>query len=82
MQYQKMEQWINIATMHYIVESCNNISNETIQNIINMCLNSRINGSHKNLMVNEWYSPLYGTKFDNSYYQNRWAELGAAGWTY
>ena len=62
--------------------NCNNLSNASIQNIVNMCLNSNVITSYKNLNNTNSYSPLYQTKFDNSYYQNRWAELDAAGWEY
>lgn len=62
---------------------CNRLSNESIQNIINMCLNSHITAfTYKNLSTSNFYGPLYGTKFNNSYYQNRLTELDAAGWTY
>ena len=70
-------------TMAYMFFACNNLSNESIQNIVNMCINAtNIPSRCKNINNKNSYSPLYSTKFDNSYYQNRWAELDAAGWTY
>ena len=63
--------------------NCNNLSNESIQNIVNMCINSDVTfATYKNISNTNSYSPLYKTIFDNSYYQNRLAELDAAGWKY
>ena len=57
--------------------------NDSIQNIVNMCLNSNITTStYKNLSNANSYSPLYQTKFDNSYYSDRLSDLTNAGWTY
>jgi len=62
---------------------CNNLSNASIQNVINMCLNSNITNSvFMNLNTGSQASPLYATQFNSSYYQNRLAELDAAGWSY
>lgn len=73
----------NVKSMERTFWYCNNLSNESIQNIVNMCLNSNITASYyKNLSNVSSYSPLLQTKFDNSYYQNRWQELTDAGWTY
>ena len=72
----------NVTNMSQMFLNCNNLSNDSIQNIVNMCINSNISSSAKNLSTNYYYSPLYGTKFNNSYYQNRWQELTDAGWTY
>lgn len=70
----------NITNMFY---KCNNLSNNSIQNIINMCINSNITNSIlMNLSNENIYSPLYGTKFDNSYYQNRLTDLTNTNWTY
>lgn len=71
----------NCDSLWEVFRGCNNLSNESIQNIINSCLNAP-NVTYKNLSNTNWYSPLRDTKFDNSYYQNRWSELDAAGWTY
>ena len=73
----------NVTNLSSMFSYCNNLSNASIQNIINMCLNSNItNKAQMNLNNENDNSPLSRTKFDNSYYQNRWAELTAAGWTY
>ena len=61
---------------------CNNLSNNSIQNIINICLNLKLSKDLKNLSNTNYYSPFNGTKFNNSYYQDRWTELTEAGWTY
>lgn len=67
----------------YSFRNCNNLSNNSIQNIVNMCLNSNItNTSFKNLRNTNYYSPFYETNIANTRYQNRWTELTAAGWTY
>jgi len=72
----------NVINMSQMFLRCNNLSNESIQNIVNMCINSNVNSSYRNLSCNNYYSPLYGTMFNNSYYQDRWQELTDAGWTY
>lgn len=73
----------NVISMQSMFFSCSNLSNDSIQNIVNMCLNSNINiSTYKNLNNTNSYSPLYQTKFDSSYYSNRLAELDVAGWTY
>ena len=73
----------NITNMRQTFCNCNNLSNESIQNIINMCLNSNITASSdKTLLTSSWNSPFAMSTINNSYYQNRWAELDAAGWTY
>jgi len=70
----------NVTSMSCAFQGCNNLTNTSIQNIINMCLNSNV--SSGNLNTSYWASPLSETKFDNSYYQNRWSELTNAGWVY
>lgn len=73
----------NIVNMSGMFSFCNNLSDASIQNIINMCLNSNITEiSIKNLSNVLSSSPFANTNIDNSKYQNRWAELDAAGWTY
>lgn len=62
--------------------ACNNLSNASIQNIVNMCLNSNVIASQRNINNTNTYSPLYKTKFNSSYYANRLEELTAAGWSY
>lgn len=69
----------NISSAFY---ACNNLSNASIQNIINMCLVSNIPASKRNLSNTNLSSPFYNTKFNNSYYSNRLSELTAAGWSY
>ena len=63
---------------------CNNLSDASIQNIINMCLTASLvnNPTFKNLNVSCSYSPFNNTNIMNTRYQNRWAELDAAGWAY
>lgn len=62
---------------------CNNLSTDSIQNIINMCLNSNITtASYKNLNTSNYYSPFYRSNITNSKYTNRKTELSAAGWKY
>lgn len=72
-----------VTNMSHMFAVCNNLSNESIQNIINMCLNSNITTStYKNLNNTNQYSPLAYSKFDSSYYMNRWTDLSNAGWSY
>lgn len=62
---------------------CNKLSSNSIQNIINMCLNSNItSSSSKNLNTQNSSSPFYYTNITSSKYSNRLSELTAAGWTY
>ena len=71
-----------VYNMGMMFRYCNNLSNTSIQDIINMCLNSDIPASNKNLSTSNYSSPFYDTKFYNVYYSNRLAELNAAGWKY
>lgn len=72
-----------VTYMSKTFAQCNNLSNSAIQNIINMCLNSHVVATaYKNLSISNLNSPLYMTKFDNSYYSDRLTELDEAGWTY
>lgn len=63
---------------------CNNLSNASIQNIVNMIISigTHAPSGRRNLSNADVNSPLYGTKFDNSYYSNRWTDLTNAGWSY
>ena len=60
---------------------CNNLTNTSINNIINMCI-AAVNVVNKNLMTTSAYSPLAFTKFNNSYYTAYHSQLRAAGWTF
>lgn len=71
-----------VITMPYMFSGCNNLSDASIQNIINMCLNSNVTATSKNLSNTYYASPFLNTNISNTRYQNRWAELTAAGWTY
>lgn len=73
----------NVNILHQTFRNCNNLSSASIQNIINMCLNSNVsNSDYMNLHNNYGSSPFAYSNIDNSKYQNRWAELTAAGWKY
>ncbi len=73
---------VNITNMESAFYNCNNLSNESIQHIVNMCINSNIPSEKRNISNINSYSPLYSTKFDNSYYSNRLSDLTNAGWSY
>lgn len=60
---------------------CNNLSNASIDSIINWILTANCGLTYKNMRPSNSYSPFYNTKFTNAYYPNRVAELQAAGWT-
>ncbi len=63
--------------------NCNNLSNASVQNIINICLNmTNVSSGYMNLNTFNWNSPFCYTNIVNTRYQNRWAELNAKGWTY
>lgn len=70
------------ATMQATFAHCNNLSDASIQNIINMCLNSNSPEGTKILRPNYDWGPFAQTNIVNTRYQNRWTELDAAGWTY
>ena len=72
----------NVNTMGGMFGGCNNLSNASIQNIINMCLNSNVPEENRTLVTDAYSSPFFQTQFDNSYYTNRLTELDTAGWTY
>lgn len=71
-----------LESMTKMFAYCNNLSNASINNIINYCLASNVVASERNLQITNFSSPLYGTKFNNSYYSDRLSELTAAGWNY
>ena len=71
----------NLKSLERAFANCNKLSDASIQNIINMCLNSNIS-VYKNLMTNNYSSPFSETNITNTRYQNRWTELSEAGWTY
>ena len=72
-----------VTSMLYTFRLCNNLSDAAIQNIINMCLNSKITSTtYKNLSNANSSSVFYSTNIMNTRYQNRWTELTAAGWNY
>ena len=70
------------ATMEATFAHCNNLSDASIQNIINMCLNSNSPSGTKSLKPNYDWGPFAQTNIVNTCYQNRWAELDAAGWSH
>ena len=70
------------AILSSMFDNCNSLSNESVINIINMCINANVASAQKNLMPSNTFSPLYETKFDNSYYTDYHTALTAAGWTY
>ena len=71
-----------VYNMGMMFRYCNNLSNTSIQNIINMCLNSNSPSGTKSLKPNYDWGPFAQTNIVNTRYQNRWAELDAAGWSY
>lgn len=75
--------WNNVTEFSYTFCYCNNLSDTSIQNIINSFLNGTYSTSvKKNLNCTNQYSPFCHTNITNDRFQNRWAELDAAGWTY
>ena len=72
----------HITIMNSAFSRCNNLSNNSIQNIINMCLNSNMSYYRKNLNIMNSYSPFYNTNITSDRYSNRLTELTEAGWTY
>lgn len=73
----------NIDNIAEFVGYSSNLSDASVQNIINMCINSNITQSwQKTLLTNTSQSPFYKTNITNDRYQNRWNDLTNAGWTY
>lgn len=61
-----------ITGMYQTFTSCNNLSDASIQNIINMLLNSNITSTYnKNIINTNSSSPFYLTNIANTRYQNR-----------
>ena len=73
----------NVTDLRQAFVQCNLLSNDSIQNIVNMCINSNITtATYKNLSNINSNSPLYQTRFNSSYYSNRLSDLLTAGWSY
>ena len=73
----------NTYNLRCMFQYCNNLSDNSIDSIINMCLNiQNIPNTYKNINNNQYYSPFINTNISSTRYQNRWAELTAAGWNY
>lgn len=73
-------QFVGLARMF---GQCNNLSNATIDKVINMALMSgSIPTSYRNLMPNNAYSPFYASNITNERYTARHTELTDAGWAY
>ena len=77
---------LNTAKVTYMRQAfayCNNLSADSIDRIINMCLNAvNMASTEKTLLTTSTRSPFYKTNITNSRYTNRLSELSAAGWTY
>lgn len=71
---------IKPTDMDRFASGCRSLTNNSVINVIKMCLNST-QYSYKNLITSNWRSPLAGTQFSNSYYQDYVEALTAAGWT-
>lgn len=73
----------NVYNISRIAHNCNKLSDASIQNIINMCLNSNVtNTTLMNMNNTNTYSPFYESNITSTRYQNRLSELSTAGWTY
>ena len=71
----------NLKYVGSLVWFCNNLSDESIQNIINLCLNAP-NIRYKDLS-NASYDSVFGyTNITNARYTNRLVELTEAGWNF
>ena len=65
--------------MNGMFRECNNLSDDALQNIINMCLNSSCN--YKQLL-GSYDAVLADTDISNTRFENRWNDLYLAGWNY
>lgn len=75
---------VNVANLSYIdgmFANCNNLSNESIDSIINMCLNAT-NVVTKNLSIENSVSPFTQTNITSDRYSSRLSDLDMFGWTY
>ena len=71
-----------VTNMAYMFYRCNNLNQNALNSIYNMCINAT-SVSQKNLSNSSSYSPLYDTKFNDSYIPSSFkTRLTAAGWTY
>lgn len=71
-----------IINMYRMCYRCNNLSDASVQNIVNMCINSNIPSSSRKLSNLATASPFYGSNIDSSRYSNRLSDLTNAGWSY
>lgn len=75
---------LNVVNLLYIdgmFAYCNNLSNESIDSIINMCLNAT-NVVTKNLSIESSVSPFTQTNITSDRYSSRLSDLDIFGWTY
>lgn len=71
----------SLQNMSAMFSNVSGLTDEAIDSIINMCINS-VNVISKNLFYMNTDSPFYGSGIQNTRYQNRWSDLTNAGWTY
>lgn len=70
---------LNIIRVNNLFYNCKNLTNNSIDSIINMCLNlNSLDNNYKNI----YNSIFVKCNITNDRFQNRWEELTAAGWTY
>jgi len=73
----------NVTNMCGMFIKCNNLSDASVQNIINMCLNSNVtNTTIMNLNTANVYSIFRDSNITSERYSNRLEELTQAGWSY
>ena len=73
----------NLQDARSMFAFCNNLSDDSIQNIINMFLNNNVMLSNRrNLATLNTFSPFCYTNITSDRYSNRLDELTAAGWAY
>lgn len=73
----------NCKNVTGMFSNCNNLTNNSVINIIKWIVNidsTNMPNYAKNLLVNNWYSPFYNTKFKNSYYSSYVTTLKGQGW--
>lgn len=78
-----IENWdiSNVTALTSMFAYQNNLSDATIDSVINLCLNAPA-VIYRNLDATNEYSPFYKTNIVNTRYQNRWSDLTNAGWSY
>ena len=86
-----MDNWLwqalcfkHVTNISSMFERCNNLSDDSINSIVNDIIlhTNDIPSEHRNLNVNNIYSPFYLTNITSDRYLNYLTNLAEKGWLY